>query len=167
MEIVWKLLILSLKINNFLNLIKKYKINKIETRDKISLKKNGFMIPIWKDYDKIEQIKPRYVYYLTCAPQSIKGPYLHKKRRGLLTLLEGRIVLAYKSGNKFNEVHMEAGDEAMMADIPKMVGYLIQNPYKKEARLLNICDYPWKKDDNETITPDFSGYLRQSQRQNG
>lgn len=134
-------------------------IEKIHTREKENGRENGFMIPLWKDYDDMPPIVPRFVYMMTCAPQSTKGPYLHTKRRGLLTLIEGSASVVYQEGGEFHEVILEATDHAKMLDIPTNVGYLVRNlSLDHQAVFVNICDYPWKKDDNETITPDFSGW---------
>ena len=145
-------------------MVKIYKIPKVKTKDKINGKFNGLMIPIWKDYDPLlaggSKMKPRFVYFFTCAARSEKGPHLHKKRRGLLTLLEGKALFVYQVGKKFKEIKLDAAKEAIMIDIPKGTGYLIKNLYSKEAKFVNICDYPWRPDDNETITPDFSGYKK-------
>src|SRR3989344_3726820 len=139
-------------------MIKKNHIPKIETRDKITSRKNGIMIPLWKDYDFRPAMNPRYVYFFTCASRAHKGPYLHKKRRGLLSLIEGKAIFVYKTGKKFVEIKLDASRSATMLDITMGTGYLIKNPYSKEAKFLNICDYPWKPNENETIIPDFSGH---------
>ena len=116
------------------------------------------MIPLWKDRDVRPAMKPRYVYFFTCAPRAHKGPYLHKKRRGLLFLLEGKLIFVYMTGKKFKEIKLDAREGAVMLDIPRGTGYLIKNPYRREARCINICDYPWKPNEHETITPDFTSY---------
>ena len=111
------------------------------------------MIPLWKDYDLVQKMRVRFVYYSTCAPKTEKGPYLHKKRRGLLTLLEGKAIFVYKVGKKFKETKLDASKKITMLDIPKGIGYLIKNPYSAEAKFINICDYPWKPNENETVVP--------------
>ncbi len=90
-------------------------------------------------------------------------------------MLEGKAIFIYKIGEKLKaplssrrnvgisakalkEIKLDASREAVMIDVPKGIGYLIKNPYLKEAKFINICDYPWRAGDNETITPDFEGY---------
>lgn len=136
-------------------------IEKIPTGEKRNGRPSGIMIPIWKDYDPIPRIVPRFVYMMTCAPGRQKGPYLHTKRRGLLTLAEGRVRLVYQEGHTFREVDMDAGEKAVMADISAGTGYLIKNPSPdREAVFIVICDYPWRKADQEMVVPDFSGYVQ-------
>ena len=134
-------------------------IDKIETVEKESNRISGCMIPLWKDYDDMIPMHPRFVYAMTCAPQSTKGPYLHTKRRGLLTLIEGSAVIVYQEGKEFHTIALHAMDSVAMLDIPAGIGHLIYNSsFDKSALFVNICDYPWRKDDNETLTPDFSGW---------
>lgn len=140
--------------------MKIYHIKKIVTREAASGKKNGILIPIWKDTDPIEKIHPRYIYFLTCGAGRMKGPYLHTKRRGLLTLIEGRALLVFMHNGNFVEQRMDATKHAIVADIPAQESYCIMNPFKKEARFVNICNYPWKKGDTETTIPDFSEYFK-------
>ena len=129
-------------------MVKKYIISKVKTT-------SGLLAPLWKDYDPIPKIKPRYIYYTTCAAGATKGPYLHEKRRGLLALIEGKAVFIYKTQRSFSKLYLDASKEVAMLDIPKKTAYLIKNPYKKESKFINICDYPWKKNDNETKTPNW------------
>jgi hypothetical protein len=143
-----------------------YKLAKIITRDKRSGVKSGSLIPLWKDYDPGRKLKPRYIYYLACSPKRLKGPYLHTRRRGLLTLIGGGATLVYRTKTGFQELRLRAdGPEVPMIDIPSGVEYLILNPYKVEARFINICDYPWRKGDSETIIPDFHAYFKKKRRQ--
>lgn len=139
--------------------MKFYKLEKIITRHPKTKAVTGLLIPLWKDYEPNKKINPRYIYFLTCAPRSFKGPYLHTKRRGLLTLIEGRLSLIYKDGKRFQEISLDARRQAVMADIPKMTAYLLKNPFSQEAKLVNICDYPWQPGDQETLEPDFPGFF--------
>lgn len=139
--------------------LKVYKITKIITRHSQGGASTGLLIPLWKDYEAGKKIRPRYIYFMSCAPKSFKGPYLHTKRRGFLTLIEGRLLLVYKDGTRFKKIFLNADRQAMMVDMPKNTAYLMENPFKKEAQLINICDYPWKKGDHETVEPDFSKYF--------
>lgn len=139
-------------------MVKFYSLAAHETRDS-SGRKNGFILPLWKDYDEIEEIAPRYIYFTTCEPGFDKGPYFHTKRRGLITLLEGRILFIYKEHGVYRERLIDAEKAYTLIDIPAKTPYLIRNNSQKTAKLINICDYPWKKGDDETIVPDFGDYL--------
>lgn len=141
-----------------------YKLPKIVTRNGKIKMVNGMMIPLWKDYDPGRKIKPRYIYYMTCSPGKSKGPYLHTKRRGLLTLIDGQATLVYRIDREFQELSMRAVRNAVMVDIPARVGYLIRNLSKIAAHFIIIGDYPWKKGEKETVTPDFHGYYEQKKR---
>ena len=152
-------------ISGYVTMLKTYEIEKIATKAKESGMVNGSMIPVWKDYDEIPQMTPQFIYLLTCAPACAKGPYLHTKRRGLLTLIEGSVRIVYQEEERgnFQELSLDAKEKAIMIDIPAGIGYLIVNTSQTDsALLLNICDYAWRKDDNETVTPDFSLYHQQT-----
>lgn len=135
-----------------------YSIARIKTVSKNSGRINGTLMPLWKDYDPLPAMAPRYIYYATCRAGEEKGPYLHTKRRTLLNLVEGRIILAYREAEVFKETEVNADSHPVLFDIPAGVGYLIRNASKDDAKMVNICDYPWKEGDNETEVPDFSGY---------
>ena len=138
---------------------KSYSVSRIKTTDKKSGKYNGIMMPLWKDYDPVAPISPRYVYYTTCLAGENKGPYLHTKRRTLLNLVEGKIILAYQENDNFKEIIIDSENNPLLFDIPAGIGYFIRNIYQTEAKMVNICDYPWREGDNETETPDFSAYF--------
>lgn len=137
--------------------IKAHPLNRIKTTNKNSGKPNGILMPLWKDYDPIDSMTPRFVYYTTCLAGEDKGPYFHTKRRTLLNLVEGKIVFVYRENNLFKEIVVDS-DNPSLLDVPAGIGYLIRNPHSKEAKIVNICDYPWREGDNETQTPDFSDY---------
>ena len=138
--------------------IKRYRVARIKTTSKKTGNANGILVPFWKDYDAIEKLLPRYVYYTTCLPGEDKGPYLHKKRRTLVALVEGRILFVHKDGGKFFEIDLNADESTTVLDVPCKTGYLIRNKSGAIARLINICDYPWLEGDNETESPDFKEY---------
>lgn len=142
--------------------VRSYSLKRIKTVNKSSGKDNGIMMPLWKDYDAIDLITPRFIYYTTCLAAEDKGPYLHTKRRTLLSLVEGKIIFVYLDKNVFKDVMVDAGKDSMLFDIPAGIGYLIRNPYSAEAKMVNICDYPWREGDNETVIPDFSDYKPES-----
>lgn len=138
--------------------VKRYRVASIPTLNKKTGNINGMLVPLWKDYDPIEKLVPRYVYYTTCNPGEDKGPYLHKNRRTLLALVEGKAVFVYKDGKKFSEIVLNADENITMLDVPRGMGYLIRNTHDSIARLINICDYPWREGDDETESPNFKEY---------
>ena len=141
-----------------MDLVKSYRVARISTLNKKTGNINGMLVPLWKDYDPIERIVPKYIYYTTCSQGEDKGPYLHKKRRTLIALVEGRIIFVYKDGEKFSEIALTSDENITMLDVPSGVGYLIRNTSDDVARLVNICDHPWRENDNETESPDFNEY---------
>src|SRR3989344_9215398 len=145
-----------------MDLVKRYRVARIPTLNNKTDGINGMLVPLWKDYDPIEKLVPKYVYYTTCSPGEDKGPYLHKKRRTLLALIEGKIAFVYRDGEKFSEIVLASDEDIPMLDVPSGVGYLIRNTHNDVARIINICDHPWRENDNETESPDFKEYYGRS-----
>lgn len=141
-----------------MNMLKIINLERIFTKEFDSKKDNGEMIPLWKDYIKETSIVPRYVYYTVMLPNTYKGPYQHKKRRGLFSIVSGKIRFIYQENNKFKELDIDADSQPKMIEIPTNLKYLLFGLGKKQAVIINICDYPWKPKDNETVIPDFSKY---------
>ena len=139
-------------------MIEVYDLEVFRTSSSKSKVDNGLISPLWKDYDDPNNLAPRYVYYTTCSPKSIKGPYKHTKRAGLLCFISGKIIFVYKENNKFKEVEINTSKTPKKIYIPNNTEYVIINIGNNDAVAVNICNYPWIKDDNETITPNFSDY---------
>lgn len=139
-------------------MLKIINLEKHTTVDSSTGQISGEMIPLWKDYIKETAIVPRYVYYTTILPGTIKGPYQHKKRRGLFSVVAGIVRFVYKEKNEFIEIDIDANVQPKLIDIPTNTQYLLIGKGDTPCGIVNICDYPWKPDDNETIQPDFSGY---------
>jgi len=139
-------------------MVKFFELKSHQTKDGQG-KENGFILPLWKDSDAMEKIQPRYVYFTTCDPGTDKGPYLHEKRRGLLCVIEGKILFVYKDGDVFKEKLIDSDKNPTLIDIPSRTPYLIRNQFNNTAKLINICDYPWISGDTETVTPNFGDYF--------
>jgi len=136
------------------------KIDSYPTYSKILPKQlNGMMCPLWKDYDEVK-IVPRMVYAISILPRTVKGPYCHTKRRGLLCLIQGKAVFVYKSPeeDQFHVKEMDSKESLMMIEIPKNLEYAIIGLGAQESLFVNICDYPFIPGDNETTIPNFGGY---------
>lgn len=121
---------------------------------------NGRIIPLWKDYE-FPAMKLKFVYYTTGAPGTTKGPYMHTKRNGLVSVIQGKVILVYKETLKdkaYQELTIDADKKPQSIYIPKNTPHCFINIGQKELVLVNICDYAWKPGDNEDQKPDFSDY---------
>ncbi len=119
--------------------------------------RSGSIIPLWKHYDE-SGLEARMVYAATCLPGNVKGPYRHTRRRGLLSVLKGKVAFVYRENGRFRDKVLSAGKQPVLVDIPPMQDYAIVGLGREESILVNVCDYAWREGDGETLTPDFSGY---------
>ena len=80
---------------------KTYKLEKHQTKDIVDKHVNGFMIPVWRDWDKTIWVKPEMVYMTSVNPGERKGPHLHKIRHSYYVCIKGKVVFIAKdnSGN--------------------------------------------------------------------
>jgi hypothetical protein len=116
----------------------------------------GSLIPLWNVHEG-RGLVPRFVYATTCLPGKVKGPYRHARRRGLLSILRGRVAFVYRVGGRFRE-RVLVSKRPVMVDIPPRQDYCIVGLGREEALLVNVCDYAWRKGDGEASVPDFRGY---------
>jgi len=140
--------------------VDKKNLRRHETRQKIiEDRPNGFMLPLWNDSEDFP-FDTRFIYATTCNPFTVKGPYCHTKRSGLLCVIFGKIVYVHKKPGEhfFQEEEIDADTNPVRFLIPVGEEYCFIGLGDKEALLINICDYPWKAGDNETLIPDFSEY---------
>ena len=54
-----------------INEIKSYKLEKHDTKDIHDKHINGFLIPVWRDWDKTITVQPKMVYMTTINPGEI------------------------------------------------------------------------------------------------
>ena len=118
--------------------------------------RSGAMIPLWNEREG-RGLVPRMVYATTCLPGKVKGPYRHSRRRGLLSILRGRVAFVYRAGGRFRERVLDSR-RPLLVDIPPRLVYCIVGLGKEESLLVNMCDYAWRKGDGESSEPDFGAY---------
>lgn len=117
----------------------------IKTYDKEGIQ-NGTLTPLWHVDSgvKIDQ-----VYATTVFPWKVKGPHLHKTRRGLFCCVRGEVILVIKRGiyQLYDTHSMKPGDPLMM--VPPGVPAALYNPGGIEAIVLNFPSPPWCKDEQD------------------
>ena len=64
--------------------IKTFKLEKHQTKDILDSHVNGFLIPVWRDWDKSISVKPEMVYMTSINPGERKGPHLHIQDTAIL-----------------------------------------------------------------------------------
>lgn len=134
-------------------LLKRIKLQQIKTNE-------GMLFPIYKDWEEWHGgYEPKMVYVTTLNPGVIKGPILHKKRRGLITAISGTVILVARIGTEFESIFLhgqwdETGDlqrASWVVEIPANVPFVLHNKANWPAIIINCPDRAWHPDDEDTI----------------
>ena len=98
--------------------IKTKKNNKYETKSSDN-KKNGYLIPIYNKKENFfsENGDPQQVYLTVVKTNCIKGPHLHKVRKGFFTCIRGNIRIILKVNNKFIQYYSGEDYEYLSVEI--------------------------------------------------
>lgn len=133
------------------------KLEKIITRNKDDQTPNGVFIPVWRNWDSKYNITPDMVYYTTIPPGLSKGPHLHKKRRGYITCLTGKVVFILKNNGTYSE-YISDSENPFTIEVPPGTGLLSINIGEVVAGILNICNPAWHPNEPDNYLDDFSDY---------
>ena len=144
------------------NEIRTLKLEKHQTKDIVDGHVNGFMIPVWRDWDEFVTIRPNMVYLTTVNPGEIKGPHLHIIRHSYFVCIKGKVVFVIKEDNgEYKEIE-SSEDNPVLIEIPKnrssahicigdepsMILALVSPSWKPDNRdehNITYDDYDWKK----------------------
>ena len=136
---------------------KVYDLSLIKTKNVKSGEDNGSFIPIYKDLE-LDIGKIRMVYMTSCLPREVKGPHIHKKRNGHLTVLKGDVlfVLEYVvDGEKIYEEVRISGSNPKLISVPANTVNAHVNIGSEEAIVLNLCTgHCWAPDDTDNYSFD-------------
>jgi len=138
--------------------IRTFKLEKHETKDIIDKHVNGFMIPVWRDWDEFVKIKPSMVYVTAINPGERKGPHLHIIRDSYFVCVKGKVVFILKEeSGKFTEI--ETGeDNPVLIEIPKGRSSVHINPTNEQSLVLAIVDPSWKPDNKDEHNVTYDDY---------
>ncbi len=139
--------------------IKTKKNKKYETKS-LDNKKNGYLVPIYNKKENFfaEKSEPQQVYLTVVKTNCIKGPHLHKVRKGFFTCIRGNVRIILKVNNKFIQYYSGEDYEYLSVEIPTNVGAAIQNIGSEDAFVLNMPTPAWDPDMNDEFTDDFSDF---------
>jgi hypothetical protein len=123
----------------------------IDTYDK-SGGLNGYVIPLWHvdQGPKIEQ-----VYLTTLLPYAMKGPHLHRKRRGLFFCIKGRILLVTRVLEFGYYATHELRPGSPPVEVPPGIPAALYNVADNvESLVLNMPSPPWRvgEEDEHEVT---------------
>ena len=131
-------------------LLKLQKLQQIKTNE-------GVLFPIYKDWEEWHGgYDPKMVYATTLNPGAVKGPILHKKRRGLITAIQGIVVLQCKIDGEIHAYFLRhKNGTAYVFEIPAGVPFTLENQDPMlPAIIINCPDRAWHPDDEDTIKYD-------------
>ena len=98
--------------------IRTYKLEKHATKRIIDQSVNGFLIPIWRNWDKTISVQPEMVYITSVNPGEIKGPHLHIIRHSYYVCIKGKVVFVIKENSgKYLEIE-SSEEEPILVEIP-------------------------------------------------
>ena len=101
------------------SVIKSHKLEIHPTKDILDKHVNGFLIPVWRNWDETISVKPEMVYITSINPGERKGPHLHIIRHSYYVCIKGKVVFIAKedSGNYLEIESSE--DNPVLVEIPK------------------------------------------------
>lgn len=103
---------------------------------------NGNLIPLWHSDSGV---RVDQVYCTTVFPWKVKGPHLHKTRRGLFCCVRGEVIVVMQKGTVYQTHSLKPGDPLLLV-LPGTPA-AVYNPNGIEAIVLNFPSPPWRKDD--------------------
>lgn len=138
--------------------IRTFKLERHETKDILDKHVNGFMIPIWRDWDEFVKIKPTMVYVTAINPGERKGPHLHIIRDSYFVCVKGKAVFIVKEDSgKYTEIETSE-DNPVLIEIPKGHSSAHINPTNEQSLILAIVDPSWKPDNKDEHNVTYDDY---------
>lgn len=132
---------------------------KIVSREK-SGEPNGYLVSLWKGWEKIFKADPKQVYLNVCNPKAVKGPHLHKNRWDYFVCIRGKVRFIIKWGIDYEEIEADADNDTTfkIIEVPPAIPCATQNIGKGEAWFLNMPNPAWHPDNQDDHPVQFDGY---------
>lgn len=123
-------------------------------------KPNGFLIPIFNIHDGFipSEHLPQQVYLTVCEVGEVKGPHLHRKRRGFFTCIRGDVKIVAKTEDGYEEYFSGEHHEFATIEVPPGIPSALQNIGDEAAYILNTPSPAWRVDDQDEYEIVFEGY---------
>lgn len=122
---------------------------------------NGFVVSLYKDWEKYFQAEPKQVYLNCCHVGEKKGPHLHMRRWDYFTTITGsaRFVLKYGPGD-YEEIDVVTrdGHGIKIVEVPPAIPCLIVNIGATETWIINMPNPAWHPDNPDDHPVDYGDY---------
>ena len=138
--------------------IKTFKLEKHQTKDILDSHVNGFLIPVWRDWDKSISVKPEMVYMTSINPGERKGPHLHITRHSYFVCIKGKVVFIIKE-NSDNYLEIESGeDNPVLIEIPKNYSSAHINLSDEPSIIMALVSPSWKPNNKDEHNVTYDDY---------
>jgi len=135
-----------------------HNLEKHDTKDVIDGHINGFLIPVWRDWDKTIKIPPSMVYVTKINPGERKGPHLHIIRHSYFVCIKGHVVFIAKDKSG-NYLEIESSEEnPTLIEIPKGYSSAHINLSDEPSYILALVDPSWKPDNRDEHNETYDDY---------
>ena len=122
---------------------------------------NGYVVSLYKDWEKEFQVEPKQVYLNVCRSGERKGPHLHMKRWDYFATVRGsvRFVTRYGAGDYEEiDVHADDGSGIKIVEVPPAVPCLMINIGGVDAWIINMPNPAWHPDKQDNHSVNFDDY---------
>ena len=138
--------------------IRTYKLEKHQTKDIKDGHVNGWMVPVWRNWDKIISVQPEMVYVTSINPGEIKGPHLHIIRHSYYVCVKGKVVFIIKE-NSGNYLEIESGeDNPILVEIPKNRSSAHINLSDQTSLIMALVNPSWKPNKRDEHNVSYDDY---------
>jgi len=113
----------------------------------------GFMMPVFKNWDPAHNgYEPKMAYITSMTPHTSKGPMMHRRKRGLVTAVNGVVSAKYLYAGKIEEVFLRSPDGKVQSlMVPENVPVEYVNHSDMEVFVLNLPNRAWYPEDTDTV----------------
>ena len=135
-----------------------HKLEKHDTKDIHDSHVNGFLIPVWRDWDKTITVQPEMVYITTINPGEIKGPHLHIIRHSYYACIKGRVVFIIKEkSGKYLEIE-SSEENPVLVEVPKNRSSAHIDLSNEPSIILALVNPSWKLDNRDEHNVTYDDY---------
>lgn len=138
--------------------IRTYKLEKHQTKDIKDSHVNGWLIPVWRDWDKIISVQPEMVYITSINPGEIKGPHHHIIRHSYYVCIKGKVVFIIKEDSG-NYMEIESSEyNPVLVEIPKNHSSAHINLSDETSLIMALVNPSWKPDNRDEHNVTYDDY---------
>lgn len=123
-------------------------------------KANGFLLPLLNIHEPFLEPEhwPQQVYLTVAHPGEVKGPHLHKKRRGLFTCIKGNIKIVARIEDRYEEYFSGEDYDFTSVQVPAGIPVALVNIGPDDAYIINMPSPAWRAEDQDDWDVTFDDY---------